>query len=132
MKLITASIFLLCCSVSTDALSNDERQNPEPKLNCKLGFDALRENVRVIPDIEVMNAGEEFEAYSTGLIIYSLTRDGHYAHPMIFKRELYRDGKAIKLQMSSCGYNTKTNSDRLVKEFEELNRELISSIRGTN
>jgi hypothetical protein len=61
---------------------------------------------------------------------WSFTPEGHYAHPSVVKRIIKQDGRGVYIEMSALCEGTKSNCDKLLAEFEQLNERIRESVRA--
>ena len=99
-------------------------------LSCDKGFEQLRADVIATPDIKLTSRSPEFEAYEDrkNFTVYTLTLNGHYAHPAIFKRTISENDGQIGVDTSACCYNSKRNCDRLNVEMEAVTKSIRDSL----
>jgi hypothetical protein len=132
--LLPALIYISLVSASLAEESSQHHEYPKSgsDLDCEVGFDSLKSVILAIDGIQPAGNNHEFESYAalSDHSIYVFTKQGHYAHPMIIKRKVTQDNGAIVVVITGCGYNSKRNSDRLMKEFRNLNEQLSDDIRG--
>ena len=105
------------------------------KLDCVLGFENLTAYAIAMDGMELAAETEEQIAYITpDGVSFTLTKETHYAHPMIIRRDVVlgdgeevAGGEKIRIDMAACGYGTKESSDRMMEAFALLNKRYILS-----
>lgn len=70
------------------------------------------------------------EKDSASPTLWSFTPLNHPAHPSAIKRQLVSEGGQVNLHMTVQCEATKAACDALVREFEDLNQQMIKAIGG--
>jgi hypothetical protein len=71
----------------------------EVDLDCSKGFAVLVSEVKTQPETKSLPDSPQFEAYSLGFSIYSVTKQAHPAHPTIVRRKIVEKDKAFNLTL---------------------------------
>ncbi|WP_252372461.1 hypothetical protein, partial [Alteromonas stellipolaris] len=61
----------------------------------------------------------------SNLVLWSFTPETHAAHPAAIKRKVLEKNQAIHIQMSALCQAKKADCDKLMKEFEQLNKNIM-------
>ncbi|WP_331461835.1 molecular chaperone DnaJ [Pseudoalteromonas sp. SWYJZ98] len=61
----------------------------------------------------------------SNLVLWSFTPETHTAHPAAIKRKVLEKNQAIYIQMSALCQAKKADCDKLMKEFEQLNKNIM-------
>lgn len=61
----------------------------------------------------------------SNLVLWSFTPESHPAHPAAIKRKVLEKNQAIYIQMSALCQAKKAECDKLMKEFEQLNKNIM-------
>ncbi|ARD22969.1 molecular chaperone DnaJ [Shewanella japonica] len=61
----------------------------------------------------------------SSLVLWSFTPETHAAHPAAIKRKVLEKNQAIYIQMSALCQAKKADCDKLIKEFELLNKNIM-------
>ena len=61
----------------------------------------------------------------SNMVLWSFTPSTHPAHPAAIKRKVLEKDKKIYIQMSALCQAKKADCDKLIKEFEQLNNNIM-------
>jgi hypothetical protein len=61
----------------------------------------------------------------SNLVLWSFTPESHSAHPAAIKRKVLEKNQAIYIQMSALCQAKKADCDKLIEEFEQLNKNIM-------
>lgn len=96
------------------------------RLDCPQGFDKLRAEAIAVEGMEMVTETDEQIAYMSGPISYTLTKEGHFAHPMIVRRDVVvAEPEKLSVSMAACGYGGKEASDKTMERFALLNERFL-------
>jgi hypothetical protein len=117
------------------AASADDKR---PALDCKLGFDAIREAAYALPGaeksekpdwdmVQVKSAGAADKQWWLALFVF--TQKQHYAYPTVTLKSIWKepDGKVLT-ERTACGYGDKALLDKVMAEFADLDRQMNEAI----
>ena len=91
-------------------------------LDCTKSFSDLKLRMLAIDSIKKVTETDTQIAYMSDGISYTLTKNDHYAHPMIVRRDVvFDDDNKVDIKMAGCGYGSREDSDRLMQSFTNLN-----------
>ena len=62
--------------------------------------------------------------------VWSFTPTGHPAHPAVVKRYVYEQDGSVMLGMNALCQAGKSECDRLIRQFQEMNRKAGQSVQG--
>ncbi|MEM8770342.1 MAG: hypothetical protein AAGD92_01720 [Pseudomonadota bacterium] len=129
MTISASAISLLMFAATTAA--EDEKpphfyEDDDLQLDCTLGFDNLKTSALEIEGIELLSQNETQVAYGVNPISFTITKEGHPAHPMILRRDiLVDDDDKVDVKMAACGYGSKEDADKVVKKFRVMNEQFL-------
>ena len=92
--------------------------------------EAALKALRVKPGVSIREENDWYIAQDPGeSTIWSITRPSHPAHPSAVKRSFEKRNGTLYLSMKvDCG-SSKENCDRLVRQFQELNAQMVEAMR---
>ncbi len=96
------------------------------RLDCPQGFEQLQADAIAMDGMEMVTETDEQIAYMSEGVSFTMTKDGHYAHPMIIRRDVIVAGQdKISVSMAACGYGSKEDSDNVMERFAVLNERFL-------
>lgn len=96
------------------------------QLDCPQGFEALQSEAIAIDGMELVTETDEQIAYMSGPVSFALTKEGHFAHPMIVRRDvIVDDPEDLSISMAGCGYGAKEAFDKTMERFTLLNERFL-------
>jgi hypothetical protein len=133
-----SSLALSALLLSGGAVVASAADDKRPALDCKLGFDAIREAAYARPGTEksekpdwdmvkVKSAGAGDKAWWLALFVF--TQKQHYAYLTVTLKSIWKepDGKVLS-ERTACGYGDKALFDKVMAEFAELDRQMNEAI----
>ncbi len=95
-------------------------------LDCPLGFEKLQAEAIAMDGMELVTETPEQVAYMAGPVSFTMTKDDHFAHPMIIRRDVQLDeDEKLSVDMAACGYGSEEDSDRVMERFAFLNEQFL-------
>ncbi len=132
------SLPLAALLISGEAWVAAAADDKRPALDCKLGFDAIREAAYALPGAEksekpdwdmvkVKSAGAADKEWWLALFVF--TQKQHYAYPTVTLKSIWKepDGKVLT-ERTACGYGDKALFDKVMAEFADLDRQMNEAI----
>lgn len=126
-----ALVFGFCCTTAAT------EPKPAP-LDCKLGFEGIMDLVKRLPSAEVTETEEwdmvKVDSASTSendwwIAQHVFTKPQHYAYPTVTRRMIWKDASgAVLSERSACGYGPKPQFEKVMREFEDLDRAMNEAI----
>ncbi len=96
------------------------------RLDCPQGFEHLQAEAIAMDGMEMVTETDEQIAYMAGPVSFTLTKDTHYAHPMIIRRDIIvGEEDKLSVNMAACGYGSKEESDKVMERFALLNERFL-------
>lgn len=96
------------------------------RLDCPQGFEKLQANAIATDGMELVTETDEQIAYMSGQVSYTLTKEAHFAYPMIIRRDVVVDEMdKLSISMAACGYGTKEASEKTMEGFAMLNERFL-------
>jgi hypothetical protein len=109
-----------------------------PVLDCKLGFDAIRQAAYAHPRAEKSEKPDwdmvQVESGDPGdkewwLALFVFTKKAHYAYPTVTLKSIWKEtGGQVLSERTACGYGDKALFDKVMAEFAELDRQMNEAI----
>ncbi len=113
----------------SDAVASEDFHNYSVgglRLDCPEGFEKLRADALAMDGMELVTETDEQVAYMSGPISFTLTKDVHYAHPMIVRRDvIVGEEDKLSVSMAACGYGSKEDADKVMERFAVLNERFL-------
>lgn len=63
------------------------------------------------------------------MALWSFTPEGHFAHPAVVKRNVVESEGSVHIVMNALCGASKSDCDKLIKQFEQLNEQIRKSMR---
>ena len=131
---LTAMTLVAACSDSEpDAQSTQfSYANSDFELECDKGFLALTADALAIEGMDLVTETQEQRAYMAGGVSYTITKEGHAAHPAIVRRDVVVKGpEDISIAMAVCGYGSQQAAEALVQRMDILNEQYLLRLKIT-
>ena len=139
-RLVQASFLLAFAAllISGGARVASAADDKRPALDCKLGFDAIREAAYALPGaeksekphwdmVQVKSAGATDKEWWLALFVF--TQKQHYAYPTVTLKSIWKEpGGKVLSERTACGYGDKALFDKAMAEFAELDRQMNEAI----
>ncbi len=110
---------------------------PAAPLECAKGYAVLVAAAKAQPNASSVEApaGSTMDAVSVQadpvLTVYNFTKPTHAAHPFITRRRMVLAAGKVSVEMSSCPYGDRAQSEMLEHQFKRMNDAFVRQISAT-
>jgi hypothetical protein len=129
---------LLIASLASAALAQSESSESAPTATPRsvIGYSTVAEALSALKakqgvQVEVTKPDSWVIVNEPGNIQWSFTPDTHRAHPAVVRRAIKVNGEGgLYIEMSALCQAEKTDCDKLLEDFKELNERIRQSVRA--
>ena len=132
MRSLLALSFWLCCSAAAQAQDAAEPAAPAPGV--AIGYPSVAtalEGLHAKPGVAFRTQdGWTIAEDQAELTFWSFPPPGHPAYPSAVKRQLVKTGDDLQLEMNVACEAPKQACEALVARYQQLNQQMIQSMRA--